>query len=83
MFVYLPHRSGEAVTEHAHLIELLEHGTKEEVESYARWHKLQTVEAYRAIHQANDKALAAPSASPDYARRQRSLAGSPLAVNRR
>jgi hypothetical protein len=41
------------------LIELLEHGTKEEVESYARWHKLQTVEAYRAIHQANDKALAA------------------------
>jgi DNA-binding GntR family transcriptional regulator len=58
MFVYLPHRSGEAVTEHAHMIELLEHGTKEEVESYARWHKLQTVEAYRAIHQANDKALA-------------------------
>jgi DNA-binding GntR family transcriptional regulator len=57
MFVYLPHRSGEALREHAHLIELLEHGTKEEVESYARWHKLRTVEAYRAIHQANDKAL--------------------------
>jgi DNA-binding GntR family transcriptional regulator len=59
MFVYLPHRSGEALTEHVRLIELLEGGTKEEVESYARWHKLQTVEAYRAIHQANDKALAA------------------------
>jgi hypothetical protein len=28
------------------------------VESYARWHKLRTVEAYRAIHQANDKVLA-------------------------
>ena len=33
-------------------------GSKEEVESYARWHKLRTVEAYRAIHQANDKVLA-------------------------
>ncbi len=58
MFVYLPHRSGEALQEHLHLIELLETGSKEEVESYARWHKLRTVEAYRAIHQANDKALA-------------------------
>lgn len=59
MFVYLPHRSEEALKEHVHLIELLEHGTKEEVESYARWHKLRTVEAYRAIHQANDVAMAA------------------------
>jgi DNA-binding GntR family transcriptional regulator len=56
MFVYLPHRSEEALGEHVHLIELLEGGTKDEVEAYARWHKLQTVEAYRAIHQANDAA---------------------------
>lgn len=59
MFVYLPHRSEEALHEHLHLIELLTEGTKDEVEAYARWHKLQTVEAYRAIHQANDKARAA------------------------
>ncbi len=58
MFVDLPHRSEEALGEHLRLIELLENGNKEEVESYARWHKLRTVEAYRAIHQANDKALA-------------------------
>ncbi len=55
MFVYLPHRSEEALREHLRLIELLEAGSKEEVETYARWHKLRTVEAYRAIHQANDK----------------------------
>ena len=59
MFVYLPHRSEEALQEHVRLIELLETGSKEEVEAYARWHKLRTVEAYRAIHQANDRALAA------------------------
>src|SRR6516162_9200230 len=41
-----------------YLTELLETGSKDEVESFARWHKLRTVEAYRAIHQANDKALA-------------------------
>ena len=58
MFVYLPHRSEEALSEHLRLIELLEVGSKEEVETYARWHKLRTVEAYRAIHQANDKVLA-------------------------
>ena len=50
MFVYLPHRSEEALGEHLRLIELLESGSKEEVEAYARWHKLQTVEAYRTIH---------------------------------
>jgi DNA-binding GntR family transcriptional regulator len=60
MFAYLPHRSGEALHEHLRLIELLETGSKEEVEAYARWHKLQTVDAYRAIHQANDKDPAAP-----------------------
>jgi DNA-binding GntR family transcriptional regulator len=64
MFVYLPHRSEEALDEHVRLIELLEHGTSEEVESYARWHKLQTVEAYRAIHQANDKVMAARRPRP-------------------
>jgi len=58
MFAYLPHRSGEALQEHQCLIELLETGSKEEVEAYARWHKLRTVDAYRAIHQANDKSLA-------------------------
>jgi DNA-binding GntR family transcriptional regulator len=59
MFAYLPQRSEEALGEHLHLIELLVEGTKDEVEAYARWHKLQTVEAYRAIHQANDKVIAA------------------------
>ena len=54
MFVYLPHRSEEALGEHLRLIELLECGSKEEVESYARWHKLRTVEAYRAMHKAGD-----------------------------
>jgi predicted transcriptional regulator len=68
MFVYLPHRSEEALAEHLHLIELLESGSKEEVESYARWHKLRTVEAYRAIHQANDKVLADRQPRPAAAR---------------
>jgi DNA-binding GntR family transcriptional regulator len=52
MFVYLPHRSQEALGEHRRLIELLEGGSKEEVESYARWHKLRTIEAYRAMRDA-------------------------------
>jgi DNA-binding GntR family transcriptional regulator len=51
MFAYLPERAKEALGEHAHLIDLLENGDPAEVERYARWHKLQTVEAYRAIHQ--------------------------------
>ena len=68
MFVYLPQRSEEALREHIRLIELLEGGTKDEVESYARWHKLRTVEAYRAIHQANEKVLAARQLSPSAAR---------------
>jgi len=58
MFAYLPHRAEEALGEHLHLIELLEAGSKDEVERYARWHKLRTVEAYRALHQADDKVLA-------------------------
>lgn len=48
MFAYLPERAAEAVREHARLIELLEGGQQAELERYARWHKLQTVEAYRA-----------------------------------
>lgn len=51
MFIYLPDRSTAAIVEHAHLIELLEAGDTAEIERYARWHKLQTVEAYRAIHE--------------------------------
>ena len=68
MFVYLPHRSEEALAEHLRLIELLETGSKDEVETYARWHKLRTVEAYRAIHQANDKVLATRHPRPAAAR---------------
>ena len=48
MFAYLPERAAEAAREHLRLIELLESGDPAEVERYARWHKLQTVEAYRA-----------------------------------
>jgi DNA-binding GntR family transcriptional regulator len=51
MFTYLPARSNAAVGEHQHLIKLLEAGDTAEIERYARWHKLQTVEAYRASHQ--------------------------------
>ena len=51
MFTYLPERSKAAVGEHARLIELLQQGDAREVERYARWHKLQTVEAYRATHE--------------------------------
>jgi DNA-binding GntR family transcriptional regulator len=49
MFAYLPNRAAESVKEHRRLLELLEGGDADEVERYARWHKLQTVEAYRAI----------------------------------
>ncbi len=48
MFAYLPERAAEAAREHARLIELLEGGDPAELERYARWHKLQVVEAYRA-----------------------------------
>jgi DNA-binding GntR family transcriptional regulator len=50
MFAFLPERSASAVREHAHLLGLLESANAAEVERYARWHKLQTVEAYRALH---------------------------------
>jgi len=48
MFAYLPERAATAAREHTRLIELLESGDPAEVEHYARWHKLQMVEAYRA-----------------------------------
>jgi DNA-binding GntR family transcriptional regulator len=48
MFAYLPERTAPAAREHTRLIELLESGDPAEVEHYARWHKLQMVEAYRA-----------------------------------
>jgi DNA-binding GntR family transcriptional regulator len=51
MFAYLPERFKAAVTEHARLIDLLESGDRSEIEHYARWHKLQTIEAYRATHE--------------------------------
>jgi DNA-binding GntR family transcriptional regulator len=51
MFTYLPERSKAAVGEHRQLIELLEGGDTAEIERYARWHKLQTVAAYRATHE--------------------------------
>ena len=51
MFAYLPQRSARAIVEHSHLLDLLESGDATEIEGYARWHKLQIVEAYRAAHQ--------------------------------
>jgi DNA-binding GntR family transcriptional regulator len=48
MFAYLPERAAEAAREHTRLIDLLESGDPAEVEHYARWHKLQMIEAYRA-----------------------------------
>jgi DNA-binding GntR family transcriptional regulator len=72
MFVFLPERSAAAVREHAHLLELLEAGDRTEIESYARWHKLQTVEAYGAIHQATHKAAAASRRAQPRSASQRS-----------
>ena len=51
MFSYLPERSTRALAEHEHLISLLESGDQPEIERFARWHKMQTVEAYRAVHE--------------------------------
>jgi len=51
MFAYLPGRFKPAITEHAHLINLLESRDQAAIEQYARWHKLQTVEAYHATHE--------------------------------
>jgi DNA-binding GntR family transcriptional regulator len=51
MFTYLPERAKRAPAEHEHLITLLEAGDQAEIERYARWHKMQTVEAYRAARE--------------------------------
>lgn len=51
MFPYLPQRAKASAIEHARLLDLLESGDTEAVEQYARWHKLQTVEAYRAARE--------------------------------
>lgn len=51
MFTYLPARSAAAAVEHAHLLDLIEAGDPAEIERYARWHKLQTIAAYRALHE--------------------------------
>ena len=65
MFVYLPKRSEQAVGEHQRLISMLETGADPaDIEQFARWHKLQTVAAYRAIHQANDQAVNAAGRLP-------------------
>jgi DNA-binding GntR family transcriptional regulator len=56
MFRYLPERTEAAAAEHARLLELLQAGDAAEVERYARWHKLQTVEAYRASLSAGPQA---------------------------
>jgi DNA-binding GntR family transcriptional regulator len=65
MFAYLPERSTNALGEHAHLLGLLESGEAAEVERYARWHKLQTVEAYRALHPAAQHPQAQRPQAPD------------------
>jgi DNA-binding GntR family transcriptional regulator len=57
MFAYLPERSACALVEHARLLSLLESGDPAEIERYARWHKLQTVEAYKALHQKHQGTL--------------------------
>lgn len=64
MFAYLPERSMQALTEHERLITLLEAGDAQQIERYARWHKLQTVQAYRASHQADGAAVSAAALSP-------------------
>ncbi len=51
MFAYLPQRTADATAEHARLIELLEANDSATIEGFARWHKLQTIEAYRRTHE--------------------------------
>jgi DNA-binding GntR family transcriptional regulator len=47
MAAYMPGRLACALAEHARLLDLLESGDSAEIEQYARWHKMQTVEAYK------------------------------------
>jgi len=66
MFAYLPERFKPVITEHAHLIDLLETRDQAAIEQYARWHKLQTVAAYRATHEPQlAKGFADPSGHAD------------------
>ena len=51
MFAYLPERFACALAEHARLLDLLESSDAAEIERYARWHKLQTVAAYKELNQ--------------------------------
>ena len=51
MFAYLPERFACALAEHTRLLDLLESSDTAEIERYARWHKLQTVAAYKELHQ--------------------------------
>jgi DNA-binding GntR family transcriptional regulator len=55
MFAYLPGRSSLAVSEHARLLDMLQSGDPARIEQYARWHKLQTVAAYKALHSAAEQ----------------------------
>jgi DNA-binding GntR family transcriptional regulator len=49
VFIQIPYRGAESVSEHRHLIELLSTGAPaEEIEAAARQHKLHTVESFRA-----------------------------------
>jgi len=47
LFPYMPQRAKASLVEHDRILDLMENGDAEVVERYARWHKLQTVEAYR------------------------------------
>jgi DNA-binding GntR family transcriptional regulator len=64
IFSYLPERAEAAAAEHARLLELLQAGDAAEVERYARWHKLQTVEAYRASRSASPDARTTDRSDP-------------------
>ena len=66
MLSYLPERFACALAEHARLLNLLESGDTAEIERYARWHKMQAVEAYRALHhQAASGSRSCPSQNID------------------
>lgn len=51
IFTYLTARFASALAEHERLIVMLENGDPEEIEQYARWHKIQTAKAYRATRE--------------------------------
>jgi len=63
VFPFIPHRAAQSVEEHDRLLDLVEAGCPaQEVEAFARQHKLRTLEAYLRWAEAEDRArLAAPS----------------------